>query len=126
MSLKGYDGVGWESDVVAYRIYWNADNAMDIFGKTRPILSLDGWATPGVPHQIENQYGLDVLKVGRPSGRRLRRVIDGRIQKISNVMKEYHIARTARCVRCRSGIRLLAAGRASVRSAQGAGEEHHP
>ncbi len=92
MSLKGFDGPGWESDVIAYRIYWNADNAMDIFGKTRPILSLDGWATPGVPHAIENEYGLDVLKVGRALGvGGFGGWIDGRIQKVSNVMKTHHI-----------------------------------
>ncbi len=92
MSLKGYDGVGWESDVIAYRIYWNADNAMDIFGKTRPILSLDGWATPGVPHQIENEYGVDVLKVGRALGiGGFGAWINGRVEKVTNVMKDFHI-----------------------------------
>ncbi len=92
MSLKGYDGVGWESDVMAYRIYWNADNAMDIFGKTRPILSLDAWATPGVSHQIENEYGVDVLKVGRALGiGGFGAWINGRIEKVTNVMKDYRI-----------------------------------
>jgi hypothetical protein len=73
MSLKGYHGVVWESDVIAYGICWNADNAMDILGKTRPVLSLDGWATPGVPHAIENECGLGGgLRRGgarRPHGR---------------------------------------------------------
>ena len=65
---------------------------MDIFGKTKPILSLDGWATPGVPHAIENEYGLDVLKVGRALGvGGFGAWIDGRIQKVSNVMKTHHI-----------------------------------
>jgi hypothetical protein len=92
MSLKGFDGPGWESDLIAYRIYWNADNAMDIFGKARPRLSLDGWATPGVPHNVENEYGLDVLKVGRALGiGGFGAWIDGRIEKISNVMKTHHI-----------------------------------
>ncbi len=92
MSLKGFDGPAWESDVTAYRIYWNADNAMDIFGKTRPRLSLAGWATPGVPHNIENEYGLDVLKVGRSIGiGGFGAWIDGRIHKVSNVMKTHHI-----------------------------------
>lgn len=92
MSLKGYDGPGWESDLVAYRVYWNADNAMDIFGKAAPRLSLDGWATPGVPHSIENEYGLDVLKVGRSIGvGGFAGWIDGRIEKLSNVMKTYHV-----------------------------------
>lgn len=91
-SLKGFDGPAWESDVVAYRIYWNADNAMDIFGKARPRLSLDGWATPGVPHNVENQYGLDVLKVGRSFGiGGFAGWINGRIEKVSNVMKTHHI-----------------------------------
>ncbi len=92
MSLKGFDGPAWESDLTAYRIYWNADNAMDIFGKTRPRLSLAGWATPGVPHNVENEYGLDVLKVGRSIGiGGFGAWIDGRIHKVSNVMKTHHI-----------------------------------
>lgn len=92
MSLKGYDGVGWESDVIGWRIYWNLDNATDLFGKTKPILSLDGWATPGVSHQVENEYGVDVLKVGRsigPGG--FGAWINGRIEKVTNVMKDYQI-----------------------------------
>lgn len=92
MSLKGFDGPGWESDVIAYRIYWNADNAMDIFGKSRPILSLDHWAKPGVPHSIEDEHGIDVLKVGRALGiGGFGAWIDGRIHKVSNVMKTHHI-----------------------------------
>lgn len=92
MSLKGFDGPGWESDLIAYRIYWNADNAIDIFGKTRPRLSLQGWATPGVPHNIENEFGIDVLKIGRSIGLGgFAAYIDGRVEKISNVMKTYHI-----------------------------------
>jgi len=92
MSLKGYDGVGWESDRAAWRIYWNADNAMDIFGKTRPVLSLDAWATPGVSHNIENEWGLDVLKVARSIGiGGFGAFIDGRVHKVSNVMKTFHI-----------------------------------
>jgi len=92
MSLKGYDGVAWESDLIAFRIYWNADNAMDIFGKTKPTLSLDGWARPGVSHAIENEYGLDVLKVGRALGiGGFGAWIDGRVHKVSNVMKTHHI-----------------------------------
>lgn len=92
MSLKGYDGVGWESDLIAYRIYWNLDNAMDIFCKAHPRLSLDGWATPGVPHAVENEYGLDVLKVGRSIGiGGFAAWINGRTEKVSNVMKTYSI-----------------------------------
>lgn len=87
-SLKGFDGPAWESDVTGYRIYWNADNAMDIFNKSRPILSLEYWARPGVPHNIESEYGLDTLKVGRSLGLGgFGAWIDGSIHKVSNVMK---------------------------------------
>lgn len=92
MSLKGYDGVGWESDAIAYRIYWNLDNAMDVFGKSRPILSLDYWATPGVRHDMEDEHGIDVLKVARGigiGGFGIWR--DGKIEKVTNVMKNYTI-----------------------------------
>ena len=91
-SLKGFDGPAWESDVIAYRIYWNLDNAIDVFGKTRPILSLDHWAKPGVPHNIEDEHGIDVLKIGRSIGLAGFGVWrDDQIHKVTNVMKSYTI-----------------------------------
>ena len=45
-----------------------------------------------MPHNIENEYGLDVLKVGRALGvGGFGAWVNGRIEKVSNVMKTYTI-----------------------------------
>jgi len=38
--IVAYEGPGWESDKVAYRIYLDGRNALDIFGKKTPDLVL--------------------------------------------------------------------------------------
>jgi len=38
--LVAYEGPGWESDRVAYRLYLDGRNAIDIFGKRSPDLVL--------------------------------------------------------------------------------------
>ena len=68
MYLDNLLSVAWESDVVAYRLYWNDETAIDIFCKTRPILSLQAWTSPDISHHVESKYGLDVLKVGPSLG----------------------------------------------------------
>lgn len=44
---KKIDGVGWESKRNAFRLYFDKRNAIDLFGKARPSLQLDRYATPG-------------------------------------------------------------------------------
>ncbi len=39
-----YEGIGWESELIAYRIYPDQRNAISIFGKQEPGLSLDKFA----------------------------------------------------------------------------------
>lgn len=64
-----YEGPGWESDQVGYRLYLDQRNAVDVFGKTvtEPVLQkvgLDGFDSY---HELQ-PWGMDVLKVGKSLG----------------------------------------------------------
>ncbi len=64
-----YEGPGWESDKVGYRLYLDWRNAIDVFGKKvdEPVLQgigLDGYQSY---HQMQD-WGMDVLKVGKSLG----------------------------------------------------------
>jgi hypothetical protein len=64
-----YEGPGWESDKVGYRLYLDWRNAIDVFGKrvSTPVLQnvgLDGYESY---HHLQD-WGMDVLKVGNSLG----------------------------------------------------------
>jgi hypothetical protein len=64
-----YEGPGWESDKVGYRMYLDQRNAVDVFGKrvATPVLQdvgVDGYETY---HHLQD-WGMDVLKVGKALG----------------------------------------------------------
>ncbi|MCU4158018.1 DUF4861 domain-containing protein [Carboxylicivirga sp. A043] len=64
-----YEGPGWESDKVGYRLYLDWRNAIDVFGKrtAEPVLhqvGLDGYESY---HHLQD-WGMDVLKVGKSLG----------------------------------------------------------
>lgn len=66
--LFKYEGVGLESDKVAYRYYFDNRGALDVFGKSTnqlvlPIVGVDG----SDYHQLA-AWGMDVLKVGKSYG----------------------------------------------------------
>ncbi|MGD8238060.1 MAG: DUF4861 family protein [Armatimonadota bacterium] len=63
-----YEGPGWESNIIAYRLYLDARNATDVFAKTEPTLSLDTFATPGHDYHEPSEAGVDVLHVGDALG----------------------------------------------------------
>lgn len=65
--LVAYEGPGWESDRVAYRLYLDGRNAIDIFGKRQPglILSTVG---RGDDYHAMADWGMDILKVGNSLG----------------------------------------------------------
>jgi len=66
--LYKYEGAGWESDKIAYRIYLDERFAIDIFGKkvTRNILQ-DVGHEQGAYHEPA-PWGMDILKVGQSLG----------------------------------------------------------
>jgi unsaturated chondroitin disaccharide hydrolase len=71
---KKIDGVGWESRRNAFRLYFDKRNAIDLYGKARPSLQLDRYATPGYIYHNDSPDGRDIylvadaLGIGAPAG----------------------------------------------------------
>jgi hypothetical protein len=63
-----FDGVGWESEVVGYRLYLDDRNATDIQGKRIPGLYWKWIGESGVDYQLDAFWGMDVLHVGPALG----------------------------------------------------------
>jgi len=64
-----YEGPGWESDKVGYRLYLDWRNAIDIYGKkvdtiVLPYVGQDGYESY---HEMAD-WGMDILKVGNSLG----------------------------------------------------------
>ncbi len=62
-----FEGPGWESELIAYRLYFDSRNGKDIFGKTRPELMLKNIGLGENYHELQ-EWGMDVLKVGSSLG----------------------------------------------------------
>src|ERR1035437_9729161 len=58
-----YEGLGWESEEAAWRIYFDKRNAIDLYGKRRPGLYLDLFASPEYVYHLETPLGRDIFKV---------------------------------------------------------------
>ena len=64
-----FEGPGWESDKIGYRIYLDWRNAIDIFGKKTEAMVLQNVGLDGFDSYHEMQdWGVDVLKVGSALG----------------------------------------------------------
>ncbi len=63
-----YEGLGWESDRVAWRLYADKRNAIDLYGKNQPRLSLDYFAKRGVNYEQDSPYGRDIFWNGQAIG----------------------------------------------------------
>ncbi|SHG15156.1 protein of unknown function [Salegentibacter echinorum] len=61
------EGPAWENDKVAFRIYFDPRNGIDIFGKTTDTLSMSQVGLEGNYHTQES-WGMDILKVGNSLG----------------------------------------------------------
>jgi rhamnogalacturonyl hydrolase YesR len=64
-----FEGVGWESDKAAYRLYLDDRNAVDLFGKKRPgpVLQDIGQAN-GNYADLTAAWGADIYQVGQSLG----------------------------------------------------------
>lgn len=67
-SLYPFDGVGWESELIGYRVYLDERNAIDIQGKRIPGLQWKFIGSSGVDYQKDAYWGMDVLHVGPALG----------------------------------------------------------
>lgn len=83
---KKIDGMGWESKRDAFRLYFDQRNAIDLYGKPRPTLQLDRYATPGYVYHNYSPDGRDIylvadaLGIGAPAA-----WVNGTAQHISDV-----------------------------------------
>lgn len=92
MYLKGIEGPGWESDRLAFRLYWDQRNATDIFGKKKPALGLQQYARPDVNYHYETPWGMDILKVGSALGAGGFGIwLDGKVQKVTETERDYKV-----------------------------------
>ena len=62
-----YEGIGWENEIVGYRLYLDERSVTDIFGKKTPDLVLDKVDYRNDYHAMAD-WGMDVMKVGPSMG----------------------------------------------------------
>lgn len=83
---KKIDGMGWESKRDSFRLYFDKRNAIDLYGKPRPSLQLDRYATPGYIYHNYSPDGRDIylvadaLGIGAPGA-----WVNGTAQHVSDV-----------------------------------------
>ena len=80
------EGLGWESENSAWRIYFDKRNAIDLYGKRSPSLLLKMFATPEYDYHSESPDGRDIYKVGNALGiGSVGAWVDGKLVKVSDV-----------------------------------------
>ncbi|HWR37421.1 MAG TPA: DUF4861 family protein [Clostridia bacterium] len=80
------EGLGWESERNAWRIYFDPRNAIDLYGKRRPSLLLKMFATPEYDYHSESPDGRDLYKIGEAVGiGAVGAWVDGKLVKVSDV-----------------------------------------
>jgi rhamnogalacturonyl hydrolase YesR len=64
-----YEGPGWESDLVGYRLYLDHRNGIDVFGKkTSAMVLQDVGLEDYEQYHHDAPWGMDILKVGNALG----------------------------------------------------------
>lgn len=64
-----YEGPGWESDLVGYRLYLDHRNGIDVFGKRIPAMVLQDVGQEDYErYHHDAPWGMDILKVGNALG----------------------------------------------------------
>ncbi|HEV7373142.1 MAG TPA: DUF4861 family protein [Pyrinomonadaceae bacterium] len=81
-----FEGMGWESDTTAWRIYFDKRNAIDLYGKRRPGLYLEMFGTPEYDYHEESPAGRDIYKIGDAIGiGSVGALVDGQVVKVAEV-----------------------------------------
>src|SRR5262249_46044442 len=65
---KKIQGLGWESEQNAWRIYFDPRNAIDLYGKRRSTLLLKRFAQPEFDYHAESADGRDTYEIGDALG----------------------------------------------------------
>ncbi len=66
--LLGFEGIGWESDRVAYRLYLDPRNVVDLFGKFNTDMIYRKIGLGFDDYQYPRVWGGDIFKVGASLG----------------------------------------------------------
>jgi unsaturated chondroitin disaccharide hydrolase len=83
---KKIQGLGWESDKNAWRIYADPRNAIDLYSKRRSMLMLKRFATPELDYHAESPDGRDTYDVGDALGiGSVGAWVDGKLVKAADV-----------------------------------------
>jgi len=81
-----FDGLAWESEANAWRIYFDKRNAIDIYGKRRPGLYLEMFGAPEYVYHWESPLGRDIYRIGDAIGvGAVAALVDGKAVKVSDV-----------------------------------------
>jgi unsaturated chondroitin disaccharide hydrolase len=81
-----FDGLAWESELTAWRIYFDKRNAIDLFGKRRPGLDLELFGLPEYNYQEESPLGRDIYRIGDALGiGAVAALVDGKAARVSDV-----------------------------------------
>jgi unsaturated chondroitin disaccharide hydrolase len=81
-----FDGLGWESEVNAWRIYFDKRNAIDLWGKRRPGLYLEMFGAPEYVYHSESPLGRDIYRIGDAIGvGAVAALVDGKVVKVVDV-----------------------------------------
>jgi len=81
-----FEGPGWESETTAWRIYFDRRNAIDLWGKRRPGLYLDLFASPEYGYHEESPLGRDIYGIDRALGvAGIGAVVDGKVTPVAEV-----------------------------------------
>src|SRR5215510_3832495 len=81
-----FDGLAWESEAAAWRIYFDKRNAIDVWGKRRPGLYLEMFGAPEYVYHWESPFGRDIYRIGDALGiGSVGALVDGKVVKVSDV-----------------------------------------
>jgi unsaturated chondroitin disaccharide hydrolase len=81
-----FDGLAWESEADAWRIYFDKRNAIDFYGKRRPGLYLEMFGAPEYVYHWESPLGRDIYRIGDAIGiGAVAALVDGKVVKVSDV-----------------------------------------
>jgi len=81
-----FEGMGWESELTSWRLYFDRRNAIDLFGKRRPGLYLEMFGSPEYDYHLESPAGRDLYKIGEALGLgSVGALVDGKPLKVSEV-----------------------------------------
>lgn len=81
-----FEGMGWESDITAWRLYFDKRNAIDLYGKRRPGLYLELFGSPEYDYHEESPFGRDIYKIGNALGLgAVGALVDEKVVKVAEV-----------------------------------------